>query len=300
MFEIHNSIKDLHGAIPARKLLVERALQYLDGLSQESDGDPSLQRELAAAYDRVGDVQGGTASANLGDFSGALISYISRVHLGADYLGAAKEFRWTGDNHQAAQYANAAIDSFEPIARANPDNATYREYLAEIYDQSAPIFEDSGNLGRALKYSKDLVHIFEQLSSSEPSDQLARDNVGLSQLDLGELLLRERQEERSIPHFRMAVAVFESISHKNRYDVYGLNDADFRLGEAYILLADRDASPAKKEEHLLASRSWFEKSLNTSGSNIFSDSSFSTHSRDDIKQQLARCAAALKKLQRAD
>ena len=35
MFEIHDSIKDLPGNIPARKLLIERALQYLDSLSQE-------------------------------------------------------------------------------------------------------------------------------------------------------------------------------------------------------------------------------------------------------------------------
>ena len=45
MFEVEDSIKDLAGVLPARKLLVERALRYLDGLSQEASGDPSLQLE---------------------------------------------------------------------------------------------------------------------------------------------------------------------------------------------------------------------------------------------------------------
>ena len=58
MFEVHDSIRDLPGTLPARKLLVNRALEYLDSLSQEASGDTDLQRELAAAYDRVGDLLG--------------------------------------------------------------------------------------------------------------------------------------------------------------------------------------------------------------------------------------------------
>jgi non-specific serine/threonine protein kinase/serine/threonine-protein kinase len=75
MFEVHDSIKDLPGATPARKLIVSRALEYLDGLSQEAGGDPSLQRELAAAYERIGDVQGNPYAANIGDAIGAAASY---------------------------------------------------------------------------------------------------------------------------------------------------------------------------------------------------------------------------------
>ena len=59
LFEVHDAIQNLPGATPARKVLVDRATEYLDKLAQESKGDLSLQRELAAAYERVGDVQGG-------------------------------------------------------------------------------------------------------------------------------------------------------------------------------------------------------------------------------------------------
>ena len=79
MFEVHDSIKSLPGATAVRKLLVTRALEYLDSLSREANGDPSLQRELAAAYDRVGDVLGDSGAANLGDFAGASQSYAKAV-----------------------------------------------------------------------------------------------------------------------------------------------------------------------------------------------------------------------------
>src|SRR6185312_5848111 len=75
MFEVHDSIKDLPGATPARKLVVSKALEYLDTLSKDASSDLDLQRELATAYQRVGDVQGGSADANLGDTQGALQSY---------------------------------------------------------------------------------------------------------------------------------------------------------------------------------------------------------------------------------
>ena len=58
IFEVHDSIQDLPGATPVRKLIVDRALQYLDSLASESRGDVDLQRELAAAYQKVGLVQG--------------------------------------------------------------------------------------------------------------------------------------------------------------------------------------------------------------------------------------------------
>src|SRR5579863_8688965 len=81
VFEIHDSIQDLPGSVPARKLLVERALEYLDSLSRESSADPSLQRELVSAYIRIADVQGYPFSANLGDPQGALKSYDAALAL---------------------------------------------------------------------------------------------------------------------------------------------------------------------------------------------------------------------------
>jgi non-specific serine/threonine protein kinase/serine/threonine-protein kinase len=47
MFDVHDSIQDLPGSTAARKLLVEKALRYLDSLSRDAASDASLRRELA-------------------------------------------------------------------------------------------------------------------------------------------------------------------------------------------------------------------------------------------------------------
>ena len=62
--------RSLPGSTGVRELLVKRGLEYLDGLSRESADDPTLQLELAHAYKRVADVQGGVFASNLGDTPG--------------------------------------------------------------------------------------------------------------------------------------------------------------------------------------------------------------------------------------
>ena len=74
LFDYHDAIRDLKGARPVRERMVRDALGYLDGLAGESGEDPSLQRELAGAYQRIGDLQGGEP-ASLGDNEGAARSY---------------------------------------------------------------------------------------------------------------------------------------------------------------------------------------------------------------------------------
>jgi serine/threonine protein kinase len=57
LFDVHDSIRDLPGAGPARRTMVAKSLEILERLSRDSEGDPALQRELAAAYDRAADIQ---------------------------------------------------------------------------------------------------------------------------------------------------------------------------------------------------------------------------------------------------
>ena len=89
MFEIHDSVKDLAGSTPTRRLIVSRALEYLDSLAHDASGNPALQRELATAYEKIGDIQGNPYSANIGDTDGALTSYRKAVQIRESFQPAA-------------------------------------------------------------------------------------------------------------------------------------------------------------------------------------------------------------------
>jgi non-specific serine/threonine protein kinase/serine/threonine-protein kinase len=116
IFEIHDSIQGLPGATPSRRLLLDRAVEYLDKLSQDASGDVDLQRELAWGYQRLAAVQGDTSQSNLGQVS-------------------------------AAQASNRkALALFEAVAKMNPHNLTDQLNLAMAYRTRAlfDIYEPSG------------------------------------------------------------------------------------------------------------------------------------------------------------
>jgi tetratricopeptide (TPR) repeat protein len=88
LFEFHDEIRDLPGATRAREMVVRTALQYLDNLSEEARNDAQLQMELAAAYEKVGDVLGNPRNSNLGRTEEALASYSKSLALRESASGA--------------------------------------------------------------------------------------------------------------------------------------------------------------------------------------------------------------------
>ena len=131
IFEIHDSIQGLPGATPARKLLLDRAVAYLDKLSQDATGDVDLQRELAWGYQRLATVQGDTTQSNLGQ------------------VGAAET-----SNRKATAL-------FEVVAKANPRNLTDQLNLAMAYRTRAffDIYYPSGRaeIDRAIAVTDPLM-----------------------------------------------------------------------------------------------------------------------------------------------
>ena len=81
IFKYHDAIAALPGATATREMLVTDALKYLDNLSTEAEDNAELQRELAAAYLKLGDVQGKQYEANIGDTAGAVQSYQKAIAL---------------------------------------------------------------------------------------------------------------------------------------------------------------------------------------------------------------------------
>jgi hypothetical protein len=74
VFDVHDRIEPLPGSTEARKMIVQTALIYLESLRSDIGNDQGLARELASAYEKIGNVQGNPLRTNLGDTTGALVS----------------------------------------------------------------------------------------------------------------------------------------------------------------------------------------------------------------------------------
>ena len=79
LFDLNGEIENLAGSTKARELLVRTSLQYLDSLAAEGGSDPSLQLEMASAYEKIGDVQGNPLFSHLGHPKASLESYANAL-----------------------------------------------------------------------------------------------------------------------------------------------------------------------------------------------------------------------------
>ena len=188
LFEVHDAIQNLPGATPARKLIVDRALQYLDALAKEAKGDLSLQRELAAAYEKVGDVQGGFRAANLGDFPGALASY------------------------------RKSLAIREAVVAADPANAEAQRELFTAHGKLSDQLMAQGDPAGSLDQIRQLLPIAERLSAGDPKNLADRRNLAIVYLDYGWKRAGPANWQAALEDCRKATSILETLAAENPKD----------------------------------------------------------------------------------
>src|SRR6185436_13056040 len=81
LFQFYDQVTPLPGSTDVRASIVSTAHKYLDGLAKEAGNDRDLMLDLAQAYERLGNVQGRTRNANLGQLGEARHSYQQALDL---------------------------------------------------------------------------------------------------------------------------------------------------------------------------------------------------------------------------
>jgi non-specific serine/threonine protein kinase/serine/threonine-protein kinase len=186
IFNVHDAIQYLPGATSARKLLVQDALGYLDNLARESSGDLSLQRELAAAYEKVGDVQGSDIRSNLGDTPAALASY------------------------------RKALDIMRGVVKANPRDAQNRRQLASAYRKYAGVQLKVGNYSEALQASRTGLEISKELAqAASPGDRVAQSDLAVAYNNLSDTEVENNDLEGALESARQSLSIFETLMEKD-------------------------------------------------------------------------------------
>ncbi|MFN7945899.1 MAG: protein kinase [Blastocatellia bacterium] len=207
VFRYHDEIAGLPGATRVRAMLVQDATNYLDQLASEAGNDAALIRELALAYQKLGDVQGRAYDANLGDSAGALQSYQKAVALleslrdqqavtQAEVLESlltcyhrlssllARLSRFT----ETTQVTLKALTTAERLAALEPDNRAYELKLAEACLEWGDKGE-SETSGKLTNYSRSL-QLAQRLSAAAPDNPAVLTAVIRAEDRIGRLYLR--------------------------------------------------------------------------------------------------------------
>jgi non-specific serine/threonine protein kinase/serine/threonine-protein kinase len=193
MFDYHDAIAALPGSTPVRERMVRDALQYLDRLSRQAGDDLSLQRELAAAYEKIGQIQGNSYYSNLGDSDGALKSYRKSAELREHLLAAdprnrdfqselSDSYQGVGDVLYDEGDLSAALHSYEnalklreSLVMAEPASAPHRRALAEVYSRIGDVkgmegYSNLGDVAGALENYSKAEALMEALAAADPEN----------------------------------------------------------------------------------------------------------------------------------
>jgi non-specific serine/threonine protein kinase/serine/threonine-protein kinase len=230
IFELHDSIRDLPGSTAARKLLVQRALEYLDSLSQEAHSDTSLQRELATAYERVGDVQSKFQTANLGESIAATESYRKAHELrkalaagGAvpDFLRYASNCSklatlryYASDETEAIKFAQEAVNITQTLYERDPSNQTVMGELADDYMALANILFDARVSTKETdidRYFQRALELDEKIAgTSKDPDELRR--LLRDEFQIGRRLSNAGHKDQAIEAYQKALTIGEPLA----------------------------------------------------------------------------------------
>ena len=205
MGEFHDKIQELDGSIPARKLLVQSALEYLDDLAEEAGDNVELIRELAQGYDRVGEILGGIRNPSLGDTAGAL------------------------------QHYRTALELRQAAANAEPGNLDIQGDISKSHIVIGDALRHSGDSSAALDEYRISLTIRETLADKSPSFELRRGVV--HSLDaLGDALLAMGRIAEARAYYDRSLAIRQALAADHPEDVRvirAVSVAHISLGRAF-------------------------------------------------------------------
>ncbi len=181
LFELSPKIEKLPGSTEARKELVTLALEYLDSLSAEAGDDLELQRELAAAYEKVGNVQGDPLSPNLGDFE-----------------GAAKSFE-------------KAFEIRQQLFEKDPNNLTAMSDMASSYGNISNIQRQLGTTEKVEEFFQKSLDLRKEMVKRLPNDFEARKNLAGAIRGKGLLNYSNAKYKEAVSDYNQAREIYEKL-----------------------------------------------------------------------------------------
>ncbi|MCB1025041.1 MAG: protein kinase [Acidobacteria bacterium] len=259
VFELHDSIKDLPGSTPAREKLVTRALEYLDKLASANSDDPNLLFELADAYEKIGDIQGGLFETNLGKRELAFQSYNKSLEIGerlvkrepknrdfqsklADSYFKIANMRWVQLKiPESVALYERSVKIREKLSQEMPDDKSTSLELAKVYSRYGFGISAGGKIDDGLVVLRKSTAIMDALMQKYPDDTEVLDRYALSYDLVASILDGGKQQ------YKEALEIYNK-THPITTKLYEQNPQNMQFKRSYSLGFYNKAYMQKKLE----------------------------------------------------
>jgi len=232
LFEFHDAIQTLPGATQARKLLTQRALEYLNSLDPATAREPSQRAQLVEAYRKIGDVQGNPTNANLGDTAGALSSYAKALAIAREMVRSdpgdngsrralalllqriADTRAQTGELRPAVEDSRASLAMFLDLAARDNSLESHQQAgtahikLADLLGH--PAFPNVGDHHAAFDHYQQALLIYNRLTPVD--NPVTRRYLGIVHERIGKMLEVQGRKKEALASYQKSFAIREALA----------------------------------------------------------------------------------------
>ena len=245
--DLDTAIAPLAGSLPARRLLVVKAIEALEKVYRTSPADPKVLLELAGAYESLGSIQRSRFASSLGDSEGALKSFKRSLELtqAADRLlaaeGSADTARAIAPDALAAAYAGAyfglgdvdaingkhseALEAYlksipyaERAAKANPPDLGRARMVLPAYKKTGDMYRMLNRLNEAEVYFSKASQASEALARAFPGNASVLSDRMVSNFSFGQLLEARDNPAGALVQYEKAAHLAEEALAANPND----------------------------------------------------------------------------------
>ncbi len=220
LFEVDDRVRELPGAMPAREVLMQRGLDYLNRMSAETPDSARLRRQLGGAYLKMGALQWDPDGSNLRDLNGARESYArstalleAQVEANPNDAGLRHQLTLAclrhaqlldSDREQRAGFERA-LQSARQLTAAQPASLEAKDDLAEVYLAQQ-------EFARA-------VDIRKQILAADPKSAGARFKLYTAQSKLGSSLI-QKEDDRALDILTAALSGLDALHAEDPTSVH--------------------------------------------------------------------------------
>jgi non-specific serine/threonine protein kinase/serine/threonine-protein kinase len=262
LFDLHDGIRDLAGSAPARRLVLAKAQQYLESLSRESSGDLQLQRELASAYEKTGDLlhdaigPGSADSSSLANYQKAFQLRQAIARREKPNLPAQRDLAFSLSKVGDGQFFNGQTDHAltdyqqalgmqEAVLRLDPADPESRKVAGYIQNRRCIVLATAGDAVHAAEACRASIAYLDPVALVLSGDRLVRRTLASTCAAFGNLLRHLNQVPEALSYLAKANALFETLAAEQPNNIeYRRLIAYTQIYVAQALLAQDDRAGA--------------------------------------------------------
>ncbi len=243
VFDLHDRIEEVPGALNAREALLARGTEYLDILAKDAGSDPGLLVEVAQAYRRLAGLQFETNKPTRLNLDGAIVSLEKAEVVARAAMSLAPASREPQLELLRVLVQRLSRTTLRSSWHGSSDEKIQRdlgeETLALARNLARKFPADIGELGaaqftlastyerldsdRAIEAYRESLENMRLVLAGNPEDPARRRNVAITARALGVALLNAERLKEAKSQLEEALAVDEQLEASQADDLSALN-----------------------------------------------------------------------------